>query len=185
MGVLDKLEASLADLFEKKAPAMPAGARKGLAGAMWVVALVFGVLQLWGAWMLWDLGEKVDRGVDYVNSLSGYFGTPDVASNLGMFFYLSLIFLAVEAALLLLATPGLKAMRKSGWNLLFYGLLLNVLYGVLRMFSEVGGGFGQFLWAVVVSAVGAYLLFQIRGQFTGKSASAEHPHSKPATHEKK
>lgn len=181
MGVLDKLEASLADPLEKKAPAMPPNARKGLARAMWVVALVFGVLQLWAAWALWALGDKLDRGVDEVNSLYNYFGRPEVASNLGMFFYLSLIFLAIEGALLLLAAPGLKAMRKTGWNLLFYGMLLNVVYGVFRMFSEVGGGFGQFLWAVVVSALGFYLLFQIRSQFTGK---AEHPH-KPVTHEKK
>jgi hypothetical protein len=182
MGVLNKLEESLVDPLEKKAPAMPPNARKGLARSMWVVALVFGVLQLAAAWAFWRLGNNVDRGVDYINSLSSYYGAPSVASNLGMFYYLSLVFLVVEAALLLLATPGLKAMRKSGWNFLFYGLLLNVVYGVFRLLSEVGGGFGQFLWALVVSAIGAYLLFQIRGQFTGKSA--EHPH-KPVASEKK
>lgn len=175
MGTLDKLEASLVDPLDKKAPVkLPPSARKSLGRAMWIIALVFGILQLWAAWSLWHLGHYVDRSVDYLNSLSAYYGGPDlVASSLGVFYYVSLIFILADAALLLFAAPGLKSMRRFGWNLLFYSLILNVAYGVIRIFAEVGGGFGPFVWSLIVSTIGAYFLFQIRDQFTGAGHQAE------------
>jgi len=176
MGVLDKLEMSLVDPLEKKAPALPPNARRGLAKAMWIIALVLGVLQLWAAWSFWHLGHYIDASVTYLNTISSYYGTPNVAvSHLGLFYYLSLLFLVVDAVVLLLATTGLKAMRKAGWNFLFYSLILNVAYGLIRMFAEVGGGFGQFFWTLVSTAIGAYFLFQIRSEFGGKApVSAAH-----------
>src|SRR5215468_1518170 len=157
MGQLDKIEMTLDDALNKKAPfKLPTESRKMLAGSMWWLALVFGVLQMWLAWDLWHLGNFAEEGFKYANDLSRASGGPGVmSSDLGMMYYLSFFVLVVDAALLLLAAPGLKAMRKAGWNLVFYSLLLNVVYGVLVMFSDVRGGFGELLWSVAGSVAGA------------------------------
>lgn len=178
MGQLDKLEAVLDDTFKKVPYKMPENNRKSLAGALWWIALIFGVIQLWLAWEFWRLGHLADRFVDYANSLTAVYGGTPVSSHLGFIYYLTLIVVLVDAALLLLASPGLKAMRKAGWNLLFYSLLLNVVYGLVRMFSSYGG-FGDLFWAVVSSAIGGYLLFQVRGQFTKTSPVAHTPSASP------
>lgn len=169
MGTLEKLETSLADVFDKSVPKMPQNARKSLAKAMWIIALVFGVLQLWLAYDFWRLGHAIDRGLDYLNTtLSPYYG--DTVGGLGVIYYASLLFLAIDAVILLLATPGLKAFKKTGWNLLFYGLIINVVYGVVRIFSDIGGGASAFFGVLISTAIGAYLLFQIRSEFKGQGA---------------
>ena len=169
MEALKKLENTLDEVFEKKAPyQLPANSRKAIAGALWWLALVFGILQLWAAWSLWQLGHITDRYVDLSNSLSATYGTDVLTSHLGFFFYLSLTVLAGEAVLMLMAVSGLKAFKKRrGWDLLYYGLLINVAYGVVRALSEVGGGPGQLLWSLILSAVSAYFLFQVRSYFMG------------------
>jgi hypothetical protein len=170
MDQLQKLEATLAEVFEKKAPyQLPASTRKSLAGAMWWLALVFGLLQLWAAWGLWHLGHIADKWVDYANSISVAYGNgAAVVNHLGMFYYLSLGVVVIDAVLLLMAVPQLKVFKKRrGWNFLYYSLLINVAYGVVRIFSEVGGGVSQLLGAVIGSAIGAYFLFQVRSYFNG------------------
>lgn len=163
---LQKLETMMAGWYGK-APKMSDGARKGLAGALWWLALIFGVLQLWAAWALWRLSdyiEPLNRAADYVNE---YFGRTVVDDSLNFFFYFALVVVVIDAVILLLAVPGLKALKKIGWNLLFYSLLLNLVYGFVRMFSDVGGGFGSFVWGLLMSAVVGYFLFQVRDNFKG------------------
>ncbi|HZM63843.1 MAG TPA: hypothetical protein VFB59_01790 [Candidatus Saccharimonadales bacterium] len=161
---LQKLEETL-DGWYKKAPQMPESTRKSLAGAFWWIALVLGILQLWGAWALWRLAHYLDpinRAADYVNQ---YYGYNVVDNSLNFFYYSAILIIVVDAAILLLAAPALKAWKKIGWTLLFYSLLLNVVYGVARMFSDVGGGFGNVLWALVTAAIAGYFLFQVRSFF--------------------
>ncbi len=68
------------------------------------------------------------------------------------------------------AFPGTKARKKSGWDLLFYALLINVVYGIVVAFTDYGG-FGSLIGSLVGSAIGAYFLFQIRVSYsTGKAA---------------
>lgn len=163
---LQKLETMVAEWYGK-APKMSDSARKGLAGALWWLALIFGVLQLWAAWALWRLSDYIaplNRAADYVNE---YFGRTVVDNNLNFFFYAAVVVVAVDAVILLLAVPGLKAFKKIGWSLLFYSLLLNVVYGFVRMFSDVGGGLWAFLWGLLVSAAVGYFLFQARDNFKG------------------
>ena len=162
---LQKLETAL-DAWYKKVPQMPEGARKGLASNFWWIALVLGILQLWGAWALWHLAhylDTVNRAADYVNQ---YFGYQVVDNSLNLFYYLAVVVIVADAAILLLAAPALKAWKKMGWNLLFYSLLLNLAYGIVRMFSDVGGGVGNLLWGVVTAAVAGYFIFQVRSYFT-------------------
>ncbi|HSW65794.1 MAG TPA: hypothetical protein VLI54_01485 [Bacillota bacterium] len=170
---LAQLETKLAALFDKKVPfALPPDARKELARSLWWVTLVVGVLQMLAAYSLWHAGHITDRFVDYANSISARYGGPVyVSMHLGMFYYLSLVVMAVVAFLLLIATPGLKGMRKSGWNLFFYATLAEALVAVVRLFSNVGGGFFYFVGAALSAVVGAFFLFQVRGQFTAEGVT--------------
>ncbi|HEY5806211.1 MAG TPA: hypothetical protein VIS56_02375 [Candidatus Saccharimonadales bacterium] len=107
MAQLEKLESTLDDVFNKKVPfKIPENGRKALAGALWWLALIFGVLQLWGAWALWRVAHWADAWVDYANSLSAAYG-----------------------------------------------------------------GFGDMVGALIGSAIGVYLLFQVRGQFMRSRAA--------------
>lgn len=171
MPQLEKLETTLDDVLNKKAPVkIPENGRKSLAGALWWLALIFGVLSLWGAWALWRVGHWVDTWVDYANSMTSVYG---VSNELGVMYYLALVVLVVSAVMALLAAPGLKAMKKSGWNLLFYSMLVNAVYGVVVLFANYGG-FGDMLVAFLGSLVGAYLLFQVRSQFMKSHQAAGH-----------
>lgn len=162
---LEKLETALDDSLNKKAPKLPEDTRKSLAGVMWVLALVGGVAQLYMAWRLWDWGRYADKALDALNSFAAAYGVETAGKDLGLMFYVGLVTLAVSGALLLLAAPSLKAMKKAGWNLVFYSLLVNVLYGVISLFIDTYGGFGNLLGALVGSLIGAYLLFQVRERF--------------------
>ena len=171
MTLLEKLEMTLDDSLNKKAPfTLSEANRKSLAAAMWWLALVGGVLQVWLAWGFWHIGHLVNTYVDYANSISMMYGNGATVNHLSFFYYLTLVTVAVSAVLMLLAAPNLKAMRKQGWNLLFYSLLVNLAFGVVRLFS----GYGSIvtLFGVLVSSVvGAYLLFQVREYFM-KSVAA-------------
>lgn len=180
---LQKLETTLADWYSKL-PSMSEGARKGLAGAFWWIALILGLLQLWGAWSLWRLAnylEPLSRTADYVNE---YFGYQVVDNSMNFFYYFAVFVVLLDAVILLLATPALKAWKKIGWNLLFYSLLLNLVYGLVRMFSDVGGGFGSFLWIAITTALAGYFVFQVRDYFKkagGIDLKTDSSSSKPKT----
>lgn len=178
MALLQKLEVCLDDALHKKAPfQLPQNGKRGIAHALWWIALVAGLLQLWAAWIFWHAAHTINRLVDFANSLSSVYGTNPYAPqvvHLGFFFYLSLIVLTLDAVLLLVAVPKLKNMQKGGWNLLFYGALINAIYGVVRIFSDYGGGVGSLIWAIIGSLVGLYFLFQAREYFLPGASKPEH-----------
>lgn len=176
---LAKLENTLDEALNKKAPVkIPPNGRKTLAEALWVIALILGILQLLGAYWLWEASHKVDTLVDYANRISSYYGGSAVANEgLGLFFYISLITMAGVGVLLLIASPALKAMKKDGWNLLFYAVVIELVAAVSLLFTRYGG-FSDFLWGALSALIGAYLLFQVRDHFTGHKVAAP----KPAVH---
>jgi hypothetical protein len=174
MTQLDKLELKLDEALNKKAPVkLPDSSRKTLADSMWWLALIGGLFQLYWAWWLWDKWHVVDRAVDVLNSYAAAFGVRQTDAGLGFSFYLVLVTLLVSGALLLLAAPGLKAKKKTGWNLVFYSLLVNLVYGVIVMFTDYGG-FSNLLGALIGSVIGAFLLFQVREYFMKSSTAGHH-----------
>lgn len=177
-----KLETALDGPLNKNAPVkLPPEGRKGLANAMWIIALVFGICELLLAISFWQAGHVVDRAVSYINTMSGYVVTP--VGHLGFFYYLSVLCMAAVGALLLLATPGLKAMKKEGWNFLFYGVVVEAAVAVVRLFSGVDGGVGGFLGAAIGAVIGAYFLFQVRDYFMGAKVVAAAAKAEPKEHE--
>lgn len=159
--MLNSLETWLAGVY-KNTPELSPDAKKSIVKLWPWVALVFGLLQLWATLALWQWGHTVNN---LVNSLNTYYATNlGTHVSLNIFYWISLIVLAVDAVILLAAFPKLRAHAKMGWNLLFYGALLNLIYGVFSAFNNYGG-FGSLVMQVVVTGVVLYFLFQIRDSY--------------------
>lgn len=170
MSALDSLEKKLDELFVKQLPALPAGLKKWIVKYLPWINLVIGVLTALAALGLWRTAHTVNQWVDYANQLSAAYGGTAKVNDLGPLFWLALIVIAVEAVLYIAAFPGTREKKKSGWNLLFYALLINVAYGFVVMFTDYGS-VGSFIGSLIGSAIGGYFLFQIRSSYT-KTAPA-------------
>lgn len=173
MAALTQLENKLDEVLGKKSPVqLPENARKVIVEYLPWINLVIGVFTLWGAWTLWRWAHLANTLVDYANQLSRAIGGTTVAAQrLTVVIWLGLITLAVEGVLMIAAFPGTRDRKKAGWNLLFYAALINVVYGVIILFSDYGGA-GRFVGSLIGSVIGLYFLFQIRGYYTGRKSSA-------------
>lgn len=165
MAALSQLEDALNDIFVKNAPKLSQNAKDWIVKYLPWINLILGILALWAAWALWHTAHYVNKLVDYANSLSrAYGGGTVVANRLTLVVWLSIIVLAIEAILYIAAYQGTRDRKKAGWNLLFYAALVNIVYGVLVMFTSYGG-VGNLLGSLIGSAIGLYLLFQIRSAY--------------------
>ncbi len=169
MAALQSAEQKLGDVF-KGFPPLSKSVKESLANAWPWIALVFGVLQLLAAYWLWDLTRRVTVLNDFANSFARANGSPEVGLNSAdkTLIYMGIAILAVDAVILLMAFPHLKTRARRGWDLLFLGSVINVVYSVVTLFID-GRGFGSFLFGLLGSAVGFYLLFQVRELYKGNS----------------
>lgn len=163
MEVVKIAETTIGGWF-KNAPSLSNNAKESLTKIWPWLALVFGVLQLLVALTLWRL-------VHVSNSLITYYGQImnhdyGLSSTDKMIIYLSILVVLVDAVILLMAYPKLAKREKSGWDLIFLGSLLNVVFSVLNLLIS-GRGFGSFISSLIGSAIGFYLLFQVREKFLG------------------
>jgi hypothetical protein len=169
--LLGKLEDVLEPLFSGL-PSLPKGVKDWFVKAWPILALIFGVLQLLAAWSLWHIGQLANNLINYSNQLSNIYGTGVLANHLGFFYWVSLIVLVIDAVILLTAYPGLKARSKKGWNMLFLGTLVNIVYGLVIAFGNGYGGVGNLIMALISSAIGFYFLFQVRSYYTSATKPA-------------
>lgn len=170
MSALQSLENNLNEVFAKQAPALPSNGKKALVQYLPWISLIFGVISLYTVYVVWHWAHLANNLINYANSISAAYGGPAVASNrLTLGVWLGLAVLAVEALIYILAYPGLRDRKKSGWDLLFYALIINVVYGVVIMFTDYGG-VGNLIWTIIGSAIGAYFLFQVRDSYKGAKA---------------
>lgn len=179
---LKDLEAQLDKLLGKGSPyQMSDRAKAALAGVAWVITLIIGIIQVFDALELWQLGHVVLTqyvpGTRIVEQAMPYAGLG--VQGLGFFFYVAFFVILADAVLLLIATPQLKDFHRHGWELVYYGLLLDLVYSFFRIFSIIGGGVGQFIVQLFFSAVLAYFLFQIRSFFSEGKVKVTVP---PAKH---
>lgn len=164
---LAQLEKSLEGIFIKSAPKLPEGGKTMIVAWLPWLALVGGLCTLLAAWWVWDWAHVASNLADYANTLSRSLGGGDVVGDrLTAGIWLGLIVLVVQAVIYLAAFPAVKARQKRGWDLLLLGLLVNVLYGVVVLFTDYGG-FGTFLGSLLGSVIGLWLLFQIRDKYHG------------------
>jgi hypothetical protein len=163
-GPLAPVENALNGVFgEKSGIALPKNAKEWLVKVAPWLALISGVLGIFSAIGLWRAAHYVNEWVDYANQLTEQLGGP-TTNHLGLTFWLSLVVMVLFAILSLLAFPGLKNRKKTGWNLIFYSSLAQVLYGVVSLFYS-GGGFGSFIMSIIWAVIGFFLLFQIRSYY--------------------
>jgi predicted neutral ceramidase superfamily lipid hydrolase len=163
MSAVKKAENQLEQIF-KGLPQLPEASKESLVKAWPWIALIFGVLQLIVALALWNFVRNFDSS--YLNSVSLYLTGREALSGFDkMVIYFGLLILVVDGIILLMAYPALKTRSRRGWDLLFLGSLLNVAYAVVALFMR-DHGMGTFLSSLVGSAVGFYLLFQVRSKYT-------------------
>jgi hypothetical protein len=155
MSAFRSLEARLDDIFVGGAPPLPSNAKKIIVEYLPYINLVLGVLTLMTAWRLYDTARAV-------NSL--VYGSGVSVDHLTGLVWLSIAVLVIEAVLYISAFDPTKHRRKSGWDLLFYALLVNLAYGIVVSFSYYGG-VGRLLGSLLGSAIGFYFLFQIRASY--------------------
>lgn len=159
------LEKAVANFYSKSINLnLPVNGRKWLADNVWWIALVGGILSLWGAWSYWQVAHYASDLVNWANQISQTYGGSTTVNTIGFTWYLVLAAMAAQAALFLLAFQQLKVHKKSGWNLLFYASYVSVLTGVFYLFVS-GYGFGNFIGMVIGTLIGWFFLFQIRSYF--------------------
>lgn len=164
MKALEPLEKSLNDLFVKNAPELPKGGKDFLVQFLPWLGLIGAAVSAWAAWGIYEW----TRAASVVSEWSRAFGVESTTTRWSVMLWISLIVILVTAVLYILAFAPLQAKKKAGWNLVFYALLLNVVYGVVSIFSDYGGG-GTLIGSLIMAALGGWLLFQIRSRYTDES----------------
>jgi hypothetical protein len=87
------------------------------------------------------------------------------------------VFSVIALILLYRSISPLKQMRRLGWKLLFTVEIVNAL-SLIVSFIILIQRFDIFslVWGLIIIAAELYLLFQIRQQFAGRSATAKEAH---------
>ena len=170
MKQVEQAEKTLSSLF-KDLPPLPAVGKENIVKIMPWIALIFGVLQVLAGYWVWRLANAADRVADLVSTYSAYYTVP--ATHLGAFdravIYVGAVVLLISGVIGIMAYKPLVARLRSGWDLMFLAALINLAYAVLAIFID-GRGFGSFIMSLLGSAVGFYLLFQIKSAYSKKSA---------------
>lgn len=166
------VENKLDELLVKKAPyQLPPNAKKSLVGAMPYLALVGGVLALLGAWGVYQVAAWANSWLSVANDLSATYGYGvGYTAAYGPLLWVSLLLLLAEAVAMFVAFSPLKAHKKRGWDLLFWVSLLNLAYAVVYLIARPD--IMQFVFSLLGSVIGLYLLFQVRSSYTGAAASS-------------
>lgn len=175
------LEENLNDVFVKKAPGLPGALQNILVEWAPVISIIIGIISLFSAWTLWHWARAADKAIQYANQVCGVYGNYGcgiATSRFSVWLWLSVMFLAAEGLLYVFAYSGLKARKKQGWNYLYYGALLNVAYAVISLFTSYSA-LGHFISALIGSAIGFYVLFQIRNAYLGTSKRPATPVESP------
>lgn len=174
------LEDKLDEIFVKQAPDLPPNVIKFIVQYLPWFNLFLGIWTLLTAYWLWNAAHVVNSLVNYANQVSAaYGGTKIATSNMTAVVWLGIAVLAIEAVIYIVAFAPTRARKKIGWDLLFYALLINVAYGIVKAFTPYGG-FGDVFFGIIGTAIGLYFLFQIRASYLGKPAVAAAKAAKPA-----
>lgn len=178
MAEVNALENGLDDIFGKKAPQMPDGGKKFFVQWLPVITLAGAILSIIAAWLLWSAVHVTNGYVNLANELSKAYGTGETVSTsyLTFWVWIALAFIIAEAVLYFMAYNPLKAKAKRGWDLLFYASLVSVVYSVVTLFIH-GRGVGSMIGGLIGTAIGWWILFQIRPAYLAK-ASAPHMEAK-------
>jgi hypothetical protein len=154
---MEKLETSFENVFLKNAPyQLPKSVKEWL--VKWAPLLVvFSVLL-----SVFSILSALTAG-SYYARLGVYIGV-----GFGFKYYLGLAVFALQTILMAAAYPGLKSHHKAGWKMLFYSGLVSLAYAVVSSFN-----LGGFFWSLIGSAIGFYILFQVKSYYTDAGTAGE------------
>ena len=169
MKVLKNLEKILEGLF-KGLPPLPENFKKWLAENAWIFAVIGVVLSGISGLLLLTGAILVSTVVSpaYVDSLYAVEST--TASRFVLFAWVALVVVVINIVILLKAIPKLKIKARAGWDLIFLSTVLWLVYDMFN-WLQYTRAIGSFVWSLISTAVGFYILFQIREKFSSKSSS--------------
>lgn len=137
-----QLDKTLEDFF-KSLPALPPNVVDTIFKITPILALIFGILGLLGALSAFGV----------LTALSSYAMMAGV-HNWGIGILAALGWLA-SSLLMLAAYPKLKAAKLSGWNLLFWSEIINVVASVIAI--SIG--------SILGAAIAFYVIYQIKPKY--------------------
>lgn len=144
--MMTTLELWMAPIFDKT-PHLPRNVRETLAGIAPWVALIAGVLGLFGL-----LSAGMMSSMLYLSMW---------LSGTSQLVYMITMLLGLLASILdLLAFRPLSARKKQGWNYLFYGAVLMAVSAILSLLV----GYGS-LGSIIGPLIGFWLLFEVRSLY--------------------
>ena len=166
MNQLNPLETSLVKA-NKDLPKLPKGFTDFLVQIAPWVTLLGGIFSIYSAYVIWKWAHLSNGLVDYANSISQLYGGEAVADErLTVMLWVGMAVLGVMGVIYLMAFSPLKEKKKKGWDLLFLATIVNIVYGVVMLFSDYSYG-GGIVGTVLGALIGWYFLFQIRDYYTG------------------
>lgn len=130
-----------------KLPHLPKKAQDVLVQFIPYVALLFGILGIFGA--------ISSLGILTATSPFAIMGGAEGVSAYGGGFIASLFWM-VSAGLLLAAYPGLNARKFKGWNLLFWSEIVNLIGCVIAM---------TILSGIISTVIWLYILYEIKSHY--------------------
>ena len=167
MSTLENIDKSLENLF-KNAPKLPNNGKKFIVKYAPILSLILGIITLLGAWSLWHWAHAANQLINNINSINQLYGN-NIASvpiqRMSTLIWVTILISGIIAVLYLMSYAPLKAHKKSGWNLLFYIALINIVSGFISIFIDYGGGIFSFIEYLIGSAIGLYFLYQIKDMY--------------------
>ncbi len=130
-----------------KLPHLPKNAQDVLVKVMPYIALLFGLLGVFGA--------ISGLGILTATSPLAIMGGAEGVSAYGGGFVASLIWL-ISAGLMLAAYPGLNTRKHKGWDLLFWSEIASLLGSIVAL---------SFVSGLIGALIGVYLLFEIKSHY--------------------
>ncbi|HXH26637.1 MAG TPA: hypothetical protein VNG90_01965 [Candidatus Acidoferrum sp.] len=168
---MHQLEEQLNDVFTKKISyQIPDHARSTIVKFMPWLTLAGGILSLLGAGAAYTAITVVNRMMDgYLNMAYPYNYAPMTSAS--PLLWVVLLILLGEAILFFAAFPALRDHKRKGWLILYWVNLVYVLYALVHLIAAYD--FANFIFSLLGSAVGLYILFQIRSYYTEAGAPAQ------------
>ncbi len=142
------LEANFDDIFVKKAPfQLPDSVKSFIVTVLpWVIIIWFIVL-IPALLAVFGLSLFASPFAIYAELTTGYV------------YSISIIILAIQMVIMLLAIPGLMRKSISGWRYMFYTQLINIVYSIFTL------SVSSIISSIIGAIIGLYLLFQIKSYY--------------------
>ncbi len=180
MDTVKSIEKQLIEL-NKGLPKLPTGLTKWLADYGWIIVLIgviFAIMALVTLVPLLLVAFGVSTAVGVGNLFGGYGFSPLIGSLAWLSMSVSFVNFVILIILEAMAVTPLKNKQYRGWQLIFIAYLISLALGVIT--SIVTANISSLLTNLVVFAIGAYVLFQIRPHFVPHAKNVAKPAFKPA-----